>query len=271
MPGDKEDGMGCLGFRSGRGGAHTARTMMLEELELLMAHVPGENAKKEVYIHAIQTDNCLAKRSGQTRKLSARHLIELYSLDPDATLFRVLRYFWMRDPQSHKLLALLSAYTRDNVLRLSAPFMLGIQEGSPVNKIELEAFIDNLEPGRFSRATLKSAARNLNSTWTKSGHVKGRVRKIRSRAVPSAGSVAYALFLGYLRGIRGPALFETEYAKLLDCSVQRAIELSEEASRKGWIVVKRVGTVIEVLFPHLLTPDEKEWVREQNQPTYQVL
>ena len=101
--------------------------------------------------------------------------------------------------------------------------------------------------------------------------MKGRVRKIRSRAVPSAGSVAYALFLGYLRGIRGPALFETEYAKLLDCSVQRAIELSEEASRKGWIVVKRVGTVIEVLFPHLLTPDEKEWVREQNQPTYQVL
>jgi hypothetical protein len=72
------------------------------------------------------------------------------------------------------------------------------------------------------------------------------------------------LLLGYLTGVRGQALFQTEYIKLLDCPLDKAIELAEEASRKGWIVFKRVGDVIEVLFPNLINPEEMEWLREQN-------
>jgi hypothetical protein len=70
--------------------------------------------------------------------------------------------------------------------------------------------------------------------------------------------------LGYLSGVRGESLYYTEYAKLLDCSMEQAIELSTEASRKGWIVLKRLGSVIEVLFPILLSDKEMEWVREQS-------
>ncbi len=43
-----------------------------------------------------------------------------------------------------------------------------------------------------------------------------------------------------------------------------AITLAEEASRKGWIVVKRIGDVIEVLFPNLMTAKEQEILCEQN-------
>ena len=68
----------------------------------------------------------------------------------------------------------------------------------------------------------------------------------------SLRSVSYALLLGYLAGSRGQALFQTEYTKLLDCTFDKAIELAEEASRKGWIVFKRVDDVIEVLFPNLI-------------------
>jgi len=70
--------------------------------------------------------------------------------------------------------------------------------------------------------------------------------------------------LRYLASARGKALFRTEYVKLLDCSFNKAIELAEVASRKGWIVFKRVGDVIEVLFPNLITAQEMEWLREQN-------
>ncbi len=35
--------------------------------------------------------------------------------------------------------------------------------------------------------------------------------------------------------------------------MEDAIELSIEASQKGWIVLKRLGSVIEVLFPNLLS------------------
>ena len=111
---------------------------------------------------------------------------------------------------------------------------------------------------------MRSTAQNINSTWTKSGHLFGRVRKVRARANPTAGSVSYALLLGYLTGVRGQALFQSEYIKLLDRTSDKAIELAEEASRKGWIVFKRVSDVIEVLFPNLINQEEMEWLREQN-------
>lgn len=128
---------------------------------------------------------------------------------------------------------------------------------------KLEEFIDEMEPGRFSPATLKSTAQNINSTWTQSGHLTGRVKKVRAQASATPGSVAYALLLGYLTGARGQALFKTEYARLLDCSFDRLVELAEQASRKGWIVFKRVGDVIEVLFPSLINAQEMESLREQ--------
>ena len=127
----------------------------------------------------------------------------------------------------------------------------------------MEGYIDDLEPGRFSAATLKSVAQNVNGSWTRAGHLEGRNQKIRSRATASAGSVTYALLLAYLTGVRGYELFSTEYARLLDCSSERAIELAEEASRKGWLVFKRVGTVMEVLFPTMIRLQEMERLREQ--------
>ena len=127
----------------------------------------------------------------------------------------------------------------------------------------LAEHIEQQEPGRFSPVTLASTTRNLLSTWTKSGHLLGKSGKRRSRAIATPGAVAYALLLGYLTDNRGKNLFATEYMNLLDCSTEQAIELAEEASRRGWIVFKRVGTVMEVLFPNLLNLKEQEWIREQ--------
>ncbi len=264
----KEDRLGRFGFKFRAGGTHTARTMMLEDLRLLLSSVPSLSnlpsvgATKGDYVKAIMEDNCLHKRSMRTRILTTRHLVELYALDSSVTLFRALLYFWKRDPDSQALLALLCAYCRDPILRLSAPFILALPENTVVSRESLEEFIDEKYPSRFSKATLKSTAQNINSTWTKSGHFHGRTKKFRSLVNPTPGAVSYALFLGYLLGERGNALFKTEYVNLLDCSVEHAIELANQAALKGWIVFKRLGNVIEVLFPNLLTSQEMEWLRE---------
>ncbi len=260
---EKYNHLARFGFSSQRGGAHTSRTMMLEEFEGLLAYVSRPEADKPDYLQAIGADNCLGKRSGKTRILTYRHLIDLYSLDYTKVLYRSLLFFWNRDIDGRPLLALLCVYARDPIFRSTAPFILKHPDGATINREALEEFIDNQEPGRFSKATLKSTAQNINSTWTKSGHLSGRTKKIRICARPTAGSVAYALLLGYLTGVRGQSLFQTEYAKLLDCTADKAIQLAEEASRKGWIVVKRVGDVIEVLFPNLINQEEMEWLREQ--------
>ncbi len=253
-----------FGFSYGGGGAHTSRTMMLDELQGLLTYVNGLEADRSDYYRAITEENCLGKRSGKTRKLTYKHLVVLYSLNSNHVLFRALLYLWNRDITSQPLLALLCAYARDSILRSSAPFVLGVSAGVAISRESLETFIDAQQPGRFSKATLKSTAQNINSTWTKSGHLVGSTKKIRSQPLPTAGGVAYALLLGYLNGVRGQALFQTEYAKLLDCTFDMTIELAEKASRKGWIVLKRVGNVIEVLFPNLINQQEMEWLSEQS-------
>lgn len=114
-----------LGFSFERGGVHTARTMMLAELRALLSFVDAADAAKADYLDAIQTANCLGKRSGRTRALTFRHLADLYALDPSLLVFRALRFFWQRDVDGQPLLAALCAYSRDPILRTSAPFVLG--------------------------------------------------------------------------------------------------------------------------------------------------
>jgi hypothetical protein len=71
-----------FGFRNQRSGVHLTRTMMLEELRLLLSFVDDPQADKSLYVQAIENENCLSKRSGNTRSLTVRHLAELYGLDP---------------------------------------------------------------------------------------------------------------------------------------------------------------------------------------------
>jgi hypothetical protein len=264
MKNPKKELLSKFGFRFSKGSVHTARTMMLEDLGLLFEAISDSAASKNEYLNAIVEDNCLKKRSVKTRQLTAEYLTGLYILNPPVTIFRALRFFWQRDTTGHPIIALLCAYARESLLRSTAEFILNFSEGTVVKRESLEEFIDNMESDRFSKATLKSVAQNINSSFTKSGHLSGRIKKIRSKANPTPGAAAYALFLGYLSGLRGESLFNSEYTRLLDCPAQRTIELAEIASQRGWIVFKRIGNVMELLFPNLLTNQEMDWIREQN-------
>src|SRR5690606_39744755 len=62
-----------FGFRFERGGAHSSRTMMLDELAALLGYVDREDASKGDYLRAVEEDNCLAKRSEEhTSELQSR-------------------------------------------------------------------------------------------------------------------------------------------------------------------------------------------------------
>lgn len=245
---NKADLSGLGFFLAGRS-THNSRTIMLTELQTLLQYADQQNLRKEEYLYAIIEENCLGKRSRITRKISAGHLVNLYSLDPDIAIYKALLYFWRRDTQSHPLLALLCAYCRDYVLSLLVPFILQIPQGTVVSKKPIEEYLEKKKPGIFTQSTKESSVRNVIASLTKSGHLTGRANKLRSRATATPGSVSYSLFLGYLKGERGQSLFNTEYAKLLDCPVERIIELAEAASRSGWIVFRHIDNIFEVKFP----------------------
>lgn len=263
MSNEAFNGIGKFGFRFGRGGTHTRRTMMLRELSTLLRYTDNESAEHDDYRRAVVEDNCLEKRTSANRLLTYRYLVELYALNPRTLIFRALRFFWYRDVNGQPQLALLSAYARDSILRSSAEYILKMSEGDILSKKDFEEQIERLYPGRFSETTLSSIIRNLSSTWTQSNHLDGRNTKVRKKVVATPGAAAFALFLGYLRGLRGAALFESEYMRLLDCSVLEAVGLAEQAAQRGWITLNRIGRVMEVSFPRIITEEEKDCLREQ--------
>lgn len=252
-----------FGFLYGKSGPHTARTLMLDELASLLECTSSESASVETYRNAIVEDNCLSKQSGRTRELTFRHLRDLYSLDPATPLFRTLLFFWNREPEGRALLAALCAYPRDTIFRGSYIWISPIPLGEQIRREFIEEKIEDTFPDRFSPASLKSIAQNLNSSWTKTGHLQGRAKKIRAKASPTPAATAYALYLGYISGIRGEELFHSPYAKVLDARPADLIEKAEVASRKGWIVMKRLGNVIEILLPQLITDEERSLLNEQ--------
>ena len=113
---------------------------MLNELAALLDYVDTEDAAKSDYLSAVEEDNCLAKRSGKTRRLTYRHLTELYSLDTANVLFRALRYFWKRDELGRPLLALLCTYARDPIFGATASFILKCPEGTVIARESLEDY-----------------------------------------------------------------------------------------------------------------------------------
>lgn len=228
---------------------------MLEELSTLLNSLPA-NAAKSDYQNAIIEDNVLAKQTAATRKLSAQRLTELYALEPSIPLFRVLRRFWQDDEPGRPLLALLCSLARDPLLRATAEPVLALRVGEELSRQKVADAIRSAVGRRLNDATLDKVVRNASSSWTQSGHLQGRTRKFRQSVRPTPLSTAYALLLGYLEGLRGGRLFETNWTRVLDATPTELRNVATEAKRLGGLDLKSAGDVIEVGFSTVLTPQE---------------
>ena len=244
------------GFRWGEKGTHTSRTIMLDELRAVLANCRPDATRVE-YLAAIYEDNCLGKRTAATRKLSSQRLSELYALDPAVLLFRVMRRCWYADRNGQAVLSLLLALTRDPLLRVTAPPVLRMRPGEELARQQMTDAVSRAVGSRLSESTLDKVVRNAASSWTQSGHLKGRGRKIRQRVSPTPLSTAYALFVGYLAGTRGAGLFETLWAKVLDAPAGELIHVAMDARRLGLLDMSQSGGVLDVAFSRLLAPDER--------------
>ncbi len=249
-----------LGFRFGINGTHAARTMMLDDMRLLLAQTPA-SASRTDYAQAVVVDNVLGKATKSARQLALRHLSALYSLDTANPIFRALRRIWPCEQAAQPILALAVALARDPLLRGAQHFVSTQAVGTHVQRAEIEAFLEQNYPQRFTPASLKSFAQNLAGTWTASGLLNGHRRKIRSLPTRTPESLVLLLFLGYLEGRTGQRLFSSTWTDLLGCTTEEAEALAQAASHRGLLIFMSAGGVTEVRFPGYLTADE-ERVRE---------
>jgi len=239
------------GFRSGERGTHTSRTIMLEELSHLLDAAPGETSRED-YAHAVMDGNCLGKRTAATRKLSLQRLTELYGLDARLILFRVLRDLWGRHESSRPLLGLLLALARDPLLRTTATAVIRTPHGHEFARQSMKDALSEAVGDRLNDATLDKVIRNASSSWTQSGHFRGRGRKTRQKVAATPAATAYALLLGFAVGRRGRLLFETPWAAILDAGPDDLIDVAVDAKRLGLLDLKHSGSMIDVSFPGFL-------------------
>ena len=123
-----EQQLATLGFKFGRNGAHSARSMMIEELKALL-FARDETATKQDYKNDIINFNILHKPTEKSRSLTFRHLVDLYGMSMDIPLFNIFRQWWELSEQAQPILALQLAVARDPILRNSASIILPLQLG----------------------------------------------------------------------------------------------------------------------------------------------
>lgn len=224
---------------------------MLSELRDLFAACPAASSMDD-YRSAVVRGNVLLKPTQDSREKGFAYLRGRYGLCPALTTFRALREFWDGDDEGRPLLTMLAASARDPILRASTPLVMSTPVGGVVEFGQIASEISGRFPDRFGPKTLTDTGRRVASSWEQSGHLQGRNRKIRRRAVCRPVDVAYALLLGHLCGIRGDMLFTTLWASLLDTPLHQMRDLAQEASRLGWIDLRSAGRVTEIGFRHLL-------------------
>ncbi len=245
-----------MGYRTGERGTHSSRTLMLAELSLLLESVPGD-VVLAAYRSAVLIENCLGKRTAATRAISFQRLKELYALDERVPLFRVLRRLWGENHPSRPLLALLMGLARDPLLRATAAPIIQVPAGVEVMRQSVQEALAGSAGTRFNDATLDTVVRNTLSSWTQSGHLRGRSRKVRERVEATPAATAFALLLGYLPGKRGYRLFETPWAGVLDSDPGKLLDLAGDAKRLGLLDLKQSGSMLDVSFPGLTAKDKE--------------
>lgn len=218
---------------------------MLSELTTLLEAVPLE-ASREEYAAAIIEGNCLSKRTLATRRLTNQRLGELYALDTDIALFRVLRRLWSADPKALPLLAILAAIARDPLLAASCAAVISLPMGAEFQRDPLKAALRSLVGPRLNDSVLEKTCRNIASSWTQSGHLGGRTIKRRQMVTPSASNAAYAAYLAHSAGYRGDAIFSSEWFSILDCDPSLGRHLALEAKRLGLLDLRISGQVVEL-------------------------
>jgi hypothetical protein len=232
------------GFRVGNKGTHSSRTLMLAELEAVLAAAP-DNAGRTAYASAIIEGNCLGKPTTSTRRLSNQRLGELYALDPFSPVFRVLRYLWNTDGSARPLLEMLTALARDPLFMASAPPILSLPVGAELQRASVRDALRAVVGERMNEAALDKVVRNVASSWTQTGHLQGRTFKIRRRVQAQPTSLAFALYLGHATSFRGEELLTSGWVAALDCMASSARALTLEAKRMGLIDFRSAEDVIE--------------------------
>lgn len=250
---DLEGPATVAGLRLSGGGGHQSKTMMLSELTTILGVAEGRGLLEA--IAAVQNENLLGKHSTAAAVSALKNLASLYSLKAPPPITRAMVRLWRDSPESLPLLAILCALARDPILRDTAHAVLASPLGSSVGTSDLSHALAKKHQDRFSFSTLRSLGQNCAATWTQSGHLSGRVRKVRTRVEATPEAAAFAAFIAQSAGFGGSAVLTSPWMTVLDVSPDEQLGLLRRAQGRGLVRVRHAGAVFEFQISPQLTAD----------------
>jgi len=216
---------------------HTSRTIMFDELNALISH----GAYEEEDIIALNVFN---KQSGSGIRKTLIYLSKLYDFRDDNPLWRTFLFFWnMSVEADRRMLSLLYAVYKDDLLRVTIPVVLETTKGKKVPVEKLQDKLYDQFPDRYTAKTMLSAAQNVASSWKKAGYIEGKIRNIRVPVQPGYPVVLFALFLGERDGLVGEDLLKTTWIEVLDQPMSRIKELLISATLHDLIEYQDAGGI----------------------------
>jgi hypothetical protein len=227
--------------------------MMLEEISRLL-DATGPEATRADYAAAVIDGNCLSKPTASSRRLTNQRLGELYGLDPSMPLFRVFRRLWEVDKDGRPLLALLISLARDPLLAATWPVITSLPPGAELQRDQLREALQSFVGARLNASTLEKVCRNVASSWTQSGHLRGRTFKRRQTVTATPEDAAFAIYLAHAAGSRGAAVFASPWFQVIDCDPPKGRRLALEAKQFGFIDLRMAGDVVEFDLARLTPP-----------------
>jgi hypothetical protein len=233
-----------FGFRQEPGGVHLSKTMMLGDLEQALAE--GEATDLHALGRAIVDENVLNKPTCSARRLALARLSTLYGIGHSLPLQAAMLGLWKRSRDGRPLLALLCSLAREPLFRDTAGPILAAPIGALLRWPDFAQPLVEFYSTRYSPKMMKSLAQNCASSWTQSGHLRGKVSKRRARAEPSPEAAAYAALLGSVDGFGGPALLASPWMKVLDRPETELVGLLRRAEAAGLALVRAGGGVIQI-------------------------
>jgi hypothetical protein len=243
---EKTDALESFGFKF-TGSAHISKTMMLNEITTLLINL-HENTSREQYRSAIVSDNILSKATQSNRNETYKKLRSFYALDEKVPLFCIFRELALFDPESIPLLSVLIAWARDPLLRASTPAIFEVVEGGEVSTSSILEALLRVYPDQYSHESITTTASHIATSWTQSGHIVGKQKRIRKRVIAKPAQITLALVLGYVSGNHGDNVFKSSFCKLLDLNPVEAKSLALQAHRANLINLKAIGPIVEVTF-----------------------
>jgi hypothetical protein len=228
---------------------HSRRTMMFDELSKLMDFSSGDGTE----FNKLLKENVIDKQTDINKSRTNGALLSLYLLNDEVPIFKMFHYLWGIAPDNEKrILALLLALYRDVLLSDSLETVLKVSPGLSVTVSSLQDCIGALYPNKYTPKTLLSLSQNIASSWKQSGHITGRYKNIRTKVTPGYHAVTFALFLGYMDGLRGDFLFQPKWIKALDSTEKELKALAHAAAQRDLISFQSAGSVTVINFNLLI-------------------